>query len=177
MLPKAFPMKAIKTFVVLLLAAASAAMIVRVAIPRLNCNLAKGRVNRSTPRLWDDGREFERATTARRHVAICRQCIAAFPYDHQWRFLLGTNLRILGEREEALRSLREAIALAERPETYAQIAEVEIELGNVEAARAALLQAATFQVAYASAVDGPLRQEVEQVVYERYERLTGKVTR
>lgn len=170
-------MKALKAFLALLLAAASVVVIVRVAVPRLNCNLAKGRINRGTGRLWEEGREFQRTTAARRNLAICRQCVAAFPYDHHWYYLLGSNLRIVGEREEALRSLRQALALAERPETFAQVAELEIELGNVEAARAALLRAAMFQSAYASAVDAPLRQEVEDVVYDRYERLSGKAAR
>lgn len=167
-------MKAIKTFFVLLLAATSIAVIVRIAIPRLSCNLAKGRINRSMVRLWADGREFERAAAARRNVAICRRCMATFPYDHHWHYLLGGNLRLVGEREEALRSLRQALALAERAETYAQIAEVEMELGNVEAAREALMQATLFNLVYASALASPVREEVRAAVIGRYERLTGQ---
>lgn len=170
-------MKTVKAFVALLLAAASTAPIARVAIPRLECNLAKGRINRELRRMASTGDEFQRAAAARRNVAICRRCMANFPQDHHWPFLLGGNLRILNERDDAMRSFERSLALAERPETYAQIAEVQIELGNIEAARAALLQAVTFQLAYAESVDVPLRTEVENAVYERYERLTGNAPR
>lgn len=167
-------MKAIKALIALCLVAASIAFVSRMVLPRLECNLSKGVVNRSMARLWNSGREFERIDMARRNVAMCRVCIAQYPQDHHWYYLLGVNLDILGDHEEAIRNLEQSLALADRPEVYGRLAEMQVEVGNVEAARAALLKAATFQIAYADLVDGPLRLEVQAEVLQRYERLTGK---
>lgn len=173
-LMKVRPMKAIRVFLALMLAAAATAVLVRVAIPRLECNLAKGRINRDVRRFARSGDEYERVTSARKNVARCRQCLASFPQDHHWHMLLGANLRILGDREEAIRSYQRALALTERPEIYAEIAGLEIERGNIEAARAALMKAATVHTLYLESVSDPLRSEVLAAVLARYERLQAK---
>jgi tetratricopeptide (TPR) repeat protein len=85
--------------------------------------------------------------------------------------LLGANLRILGRYEEAVRALEEALLLAERPEIYAQLGELEIERGHIEAARRAVLRASTFNLMYVYTVDPPLRDEIIAEVTARHERL------
>lgn len=167
-------MKAIRAFLALTLAAAAIAMIVKVAIPRLECNLAKGRVNREMKRLAQMGDEYDRLSRARKNVATCRACMAMFPYDHHWHLLLAANLRILDERDEAILSFQRALALTERPEIYAQLAQLEIERGNISEGRAALLRAATFQIFYIDYVADPLRGEIQTAVMARYERLRAK---
>lgn len=170
-------MKLVKFLLVLMLAAASAAVITRVAIPRLQCNLAKGKMNRDIRRMNRTGNEYERIATARENVVACRACIAQFPQDHQLFTLLGANLRILGERDEAIRSFEHAITLTERPEMYAQIAELEIERGNVEAGRKALMTAATFQIFYIDYVSEPMRSETQNAVMARYDRLRAAISK
>ena len=167
-------MKAIKALLSLLVCAASIAFVTRMVLPKLECNRAKGIVNRSLARLWDSGREFERIDVARRNVEMCRKCIARYPQDHHWYYLLGLNLDILDDREEAIRNLEYSLTLADRPEVYGRLAVMQVEAGNVEAARAALLKASTFQIGYADLVAPPMRIEVQHEVLERYTRLTGK---
>jgi tetratricopeptide (TPR) repeat protein len=164
-------MKAVRILLALLLAAAAAAVIVRIAIPRLECNLAKGRINREVRRMARSGNEYDRIVKARANVITCRTCIAQFPQDHHFYMLLGANLRVLGDRDEAVRSFQQALALIERPEIYAQIAELEVERGNVEAARKALMTASTFQIFYIDYVSEPMRSQVQNEVMARYNRL------
>jgi tetratricopeptide (TPR) repeat protein len=164
-------MKVIRALLALLLAAAATAVVVRVAIPRLECNLAKGRINRDVRRMGRTGDEYARITLARSNVITCRVCIERFPQDHHWYMLLGANQRVLGERDEAIRSFQQALALIERPEIYAQIAELEIERGNVEAGRTALMTASIFQIFYIDYVSEPMRSEIQNAVMARYDKL------
>jgi hypothetical protein len=164
-------MRVLKFGLALLLAAAATAVVLRVAIPRWQCNLDKGRINREVRRLSRTGDEYERITRARANVAKCRECIELFPQDHQFYLLLAANLRILGEREEAIRTLQHAITLVERPEMWAQIGELEIERGDIEAGRTAIMTAATFDFASLDWVSQPMRSELENAVMERYNRL------
>jgi tetratricopeptide (TPR) repeat protein len=164
-------MKAFRALLALLLVAALMAVIAKAMVPRLQCNLAKGRMNREVRRFSGSGDEYERITQARANVEVCRHFLTIFPEDHQLHMLLAANLRILGNLDEAVESFQHALALTQRPEIYAQIGELEIERGNIEAARAALTKAATFHMFYVEAVDEPLRSEIYRAVMARYERL------
>ncbi len=164
-------MKAVRFVLALMLAAVSTAVALRVAVPRWECNREKGRINREVRRMWRTGDEYERIARARANVARCRACIVRFPQDHQMHMLLASNLRILGERDEAIGTLQHAITLSERPDMWAQIGELEIERGNIEAGRAALMTAATFEIFFVDWVSEPMRHELENAVMERYNRL------
>jgi tetratricopeptide (TPR) repeat protein len=164
-------MKVVRILLALLLTAAATALVVRVAIPRLECNLAKGRINRDVRRMGRTGNEYERIVRARANVATCRTCIERFPQDPHWYILLGANQRVLGERDEAIRSFQHALSLIERPEIYAQIAELEIERGNIEAGRTALMTASVFQIFYIDYVSEPMRSEIQNAVMARYDKL------
>ncbi|MFL6245842.1 MAG: hypothetical protein ACJ74H_07445 [Thermoanaerobaculia bacterium] len=168
-------MRVIRFALVLLLAAVSTAVVMRVAIPRWQCNLEKGRINRDVRRMSRSGDEYARIASARANVAKCRECIALFPQDHQFYLLLAANLRILGERDEAIATLKHAITLVERPEMWAQIGELEIERGNPEAGRAAIMTAATFQIFYIDWVSEPMRHQIQNAIMERYNRLHDSV--
>ena len=164
-------MRVIRILLALMLAVAATALVVRVAIPRVECNLAKGRVNRDVRLMSRTGDEYRRIALARTNAAICRRCIERFPQDHHWYTLLGANQRVLGERDEALASLRHALSLMERPEIYAQIGELEIERGNIETGRAALMTAATFEIFYIEYVSEPMRSQIQNAIMARYDRL------
>lgn len=166
-------MKLLRVLIVLLLAIAISLVVGRLLIPRLQCNLAKGQINRDARR--PRAGEYERAARARQNIATCRQCIATFPYDHQWYTLLGANLRIAGEQKEALASFHHALTLVERPEIYAQIGELEIERGNIAAGHAALLRAAIFQIFYIDFVADPMRSDLQDEVMARYNRLQAQI--
>lgn len=164
-------MKPLRFLLAMLLAAAAVAVIANVMVPRLRCNRVKGEVNTSVRRLHRIGNDYERIARARRNLQRCEQCLTIFPDDHQLHILRGANLRVIGSYDEALRALERSLELTERPETYAQIGEIEMERGNVEAARTALLKAATFNIRYVMMVDQPMRDELYTAVYERIDRL------
>lgn len=165
-------MKALRILLALLLATAAMAVITRLIVPSIRCNLAKGEINRDVRgRLAGIGNEYERIVRARRNIAKCQECLAIFPEDYQLHMLRAANLRILGRYDEAVRTFEHALTLTERPEIYAQIGELEIERGNVEAARRALLKAATFNITFVKTVDQPLRGEIYEAVLARHERL------
>lgn len=164
-------MKLLRAALALLLLAASGMVISRVMAPRVRCNLAKGDINRKVRRFHRIADEYQRANMARRNLAQCDECLEIFPSDFQLHLLRGANLRILGRYDESVRAFEQALAATERAETYAQLAEVEIERGNVEAGRRALLRAATFDISHVEMVDDPLKTEIYTAVYERRERL------
>ena len=154
-------MRVVRIVLALMVVAASTAVVLRVAIPRWQCGADK----------------YERLQRARANVARCRECIARFPQDHQLHMLLASNLRILGERDEAIRTLQHAIALSERPDMWAQIGEMEIERGNLDAGRDALITAATFEIFFIDWVSEPVRSQVNNAVMARYERLRASATK
>ena len=167
-------MKPLRALVALLLVATLAVMVTRVFIPRISCNLAKGRINRSVRGFSRIGDDFRRTELARANLEECQRCLAYFPEDHQLYTLYGTNLRFLGRLDEALDAFKKALTLTERPEIYAQIGEIEIERGNIEAGRAAVTKAAMFHMLYIEVVAEPMRSEINAVVQARYTRLREK---
>lgn len=164
-------MKTLRAIVALLLVAAVTAVIAKAMIPRLQCNLAKGRMNRDVRAFARSGDEYARTRRSQENVETCRHYLTIFPEDPQLYMLLAANLRILGSLDEAVENFRHALTLSERPEIYAQIGELEIERGNIEAGRAAVTKAATFHMFYVETLDEPLRSEIYKAVMARYERL------
>ena len=131
-------------------------------------------MNREVRRFARLGDEEARREQARNNIVSCRHCLTIYPEDFQLHLLMGANLRILGNSEEALQSYERALAIAERPEIYAQMAEIEIERGNPDAARKLLRKAAMFDFSYAEVVDQPLRGEIEAEVLARQEQLRAR---
>ncbi|HEV7764273.1 MAG TPA: hypothetical protein VGQ76_04665 [Thermoanaerobaculia bacterium] len=164
-------MKTLRTLLALLIVIAAIALIVERILPRIQCNRDKGRINRNVRRFSRTGDENERLTKARSNLEACRRCLALYPEDFQLHMLTAANLRILGSPDDALRSFENALAIAERPETYAQMAEIEAERGNAESARRYMLKVATFSLTYADYVDEPMRGEIQAEVLAHYERL------
>ncbi|HYC60588.1 MAG TPA: hypothetical protein VEK79_13570 [Thermoanaerobaculia bacterium] len=164
-------MKAFRVVLAVLLLGAAIAVIERAMVPLVRCNLAKGAINRTVRRFHRIGDEYQRFNMARRNLVRCDECLAAFPNDYQMHLLRAANLRILGRYDEAVRTFEHALTLTERAEIYAQLGEVEIERGNVEAARRALLKAATFNIEHVMTVDQPMRDEIYTAVYARIDRL------
>jgi tetratricopeptide (TPR) repeat protein len=163
--------KALRVLLALLVVVAVAAAIVVRIVPRVECNREKGRMNREVRRFGDIGDEYVRVTRARNNVRVCQRCLALYPEDYQLHMLLGANLRVLGNAEEALQSYQRALALTERPEIYAQIGELEVERGNVAAGHAALLRAGLFHVMWLESVEEPMRGELFREVMARHDRL------
>ena len=164
-------MRALRALLALSVAVAAIALIVRGVVPRIECNREKGRINRAVRLSSRPGGEPIPMEQAQRNVLSCRRCLTIYPEDFQLQLLMGANLRVLGNFEEALRSCERALAIAERPEVYAQMAEIELERGRLDAVRPLLRKAAMFDLRYAAIVDQPLRGEIEAEVLARQERL------
>jgi Flp pilus assembly protein TadD len=164
-------MRALRTVLALLVSIAALALIARGVTPRIACNRDKGRINREVRRFERTGDENGRTTSARNNVIDCRRCLAIYPEDFQLHMLMGANLRVLGDAEGALQSYRRALAIAERPEMYAQMAEIEIERGDIVAARALMLTAASFNTRLLETVDEPMRSDIAREVFAKQERL------
>jgi tetratricopeptide (TPR) repeat protein len=163
--------RALRSILALLVVAAALALIARGVLPRIGCNLEKGRINREVRSFDRSGDEQTRMAQARVNIAACRRCLDIYPEDFQLHMLMGANLRILDYSEEALQSYRRALEIAQRPEIYAQMAEIEIERGNPDAARALLRTAALFDIRFVEMVDEPMRGEVRAEVLARHRRL------
>lgn len=164
-------MRALRALLALSVAVAAIALIVRGVVPRIECNREKGRINREVRLSSRSGGEPIPMEQAQRNVLSCRRCLTIYPEDFQLQLLMGANLRVLGNFEEALLSCERALAIAERPEVYAQMAEIELERGRLDAVRPLLRKAAMFDLRYAAIVDQPLREEIEAEVLARQERL------
>jgi len=163
--------KAIRATLAMLMAVAILATIVRGILPRIECNLEKGRINREVRVLERSGDQYFRSERAKKNILSCTRCLSIYPDDFQMYMLLGVNQRILGNYDDALESLRTALALAERPEIYMQMGEIEIARGNPAAARPLLLQAATFSVLTLDGIDEPMKSELKAEVAARRQRL------
>jgi tetratricopeptide (TPR) repeat protein len=164
-------MKAVRWLLALLLVAATIAVIERRVLPRLQCNRDKARIQAEAKEFENTGDEYLRTTRARRNIEACRRCVERVPADYEMWFLLGVNQRVLQLHDEALRSFRQALALNERPETYAEIALLELERGNVDEARALLVKAAMFNMMFSEYVSNPLRREIYVEVLRKQKQL------
>jgi tetratricopeptide (TPR) repeat protein len=151
----------------LLVAIATIALIARGVLPRIECNRDKGRINRDVRRFARTGDENMRINVARKDLDACRRCLAIYPEDFQLHMLMGATLRILGDADAALQSYETALTIAERPEIYAQMGEIELERGNVEAARKLLFKAGRFHIGLLDIVDEPMRSEIAADVLTR----------
>jgi hypothetical protein len=164
-------MRVLRSLLAVLVTIAAIALIVRGILPRIECNREKGRINREVRRFGGSGDENARTAQASTNVAACRRCLMIYPEDFQLHMLMAANLRILGSDDEALQSYERARAIAERPEIYSQMAEIEIERGNLETARRLLVSAAMFNVMFVDTVDEPMRGEILAEVLARHDRL------
>lgn len=164
-------MRALRLLLALLIAVATIALIARGVLPRIECNRDKGRINRDVRRFARIGDESMRIDIARKDLDACRRCLEIYPEDFQLHMLMAATLRVLGDADAALQSYENALKIAERPEIYAQMGEIELERGNVEAARELLLTAGRFHIGLLDIVDEPMRSEIAADVLIRQARL------
>jgi tetratricopeptide (TPR) repeat protein len=153
-------MTALRWLLALLVVAASVAAIARLVVPRIACNREKGRIQADAIAFGNMGDDYERTVRARRNVEVCRRCLDRIPSDYEMWFLLAVNQRVLQQRDEALQSFRQALSLNERPETYAEIAVLELERGNVDLARELLVRATRFNLTFSEYVSPPFSHEI-----------------
>jgi tetratricopeptide (TPR) repeat protein len=166
-------MKAIKAIVALLLVGVSAFVAMRIVIPPLRCNIEKARVNAATV-LPDRARNtYRQIRRARALAATCLRCLEVLPNDSEFRTLLASNQRMLGQYDEAERNYRRSLELNERAETYAFLALLQLDRGRLEEARQNLYHACLFDMSVVELVSSPTREEIYEAVMRRHMKLRG----
>lgn len=166
-------MKALRVTVALLVIVASAMVAFRVALPALRCNREKAIANAVTI-VSDRARtSYERTRRAQTMAAACLKCLKVFPNDAELWTLLASNQHVLGQYAEAERNYRRSIELNERAETYAFLALLELDRGQVEEARRNLFRAGVFDISLLELVSSPMKEELYEAVMQRHEKLRG----
>jgi tetratricopeptide (TPR) repeat protein len=166
-------MKALRVTVAFLVIVASATVAFRVVLPALHCNREKAIANAVTI-VSDRARtSFERTSRAQTMAAACLKCLEIFPNDADLWTLLASNQHVLGQYDEAERNYRRSLELNERAETYAFLALLELDRGQVEEAHRNLLHAGTFDVSLLELVSSPMKEELYEEVMQRHEKLRG----
>jgi tetratricopeptide (TPR) repeat protein len=166
-------MKALSVSVATFVVAVSVLAAVQVVVPAYTCNREKARVNGATLPAdtgTNTGQELRRA---RELAESCRHCLDKIPNDPDFHTLLGMNEHLLGRYDEAETNYRRALALAERPETYAYLALLQLEAGRLEEARQNLYHACLFDITLVELVSSPMREEIYAAVIARHKQLGG----
>lgn len=166
-------MRALRVAAALLLAGVSAMTAFRVVLPQIFCNAAKARANAAVTGRHDARRAFEQTRRTQRTVAECTRCLEAIPNEADMRTLLASSQHALGMDDEAERNYRQALALYERAETYADLALLQLDQGRFDEARQNLYHAALFNIGLTELVSSPMREEIYEAVMQRHEKLRG----
>jgi len=120
------------------------AAIVKFAYQPFACSREMTRLTQLTDAVEDTANDYERTMRARRNLERLSALRAECPTDVRVHMLTGANLEILGRPEDALASYQAALAADQRPEIYAAIGEIQIQLGRPEDAIASYVRAARF---------------------------------
>src|SRR5689334_5023170 len=164
-------MRLIRIAVATALCVAVALAIVRNIVPRYACSAEKKRTEAWLETAQESASPDRRIAVARNAIPRLQRCIESDPSDYETLFLLGVARREAEQQEAALRTFEAALALNERPETYTNIALLQLEMGRGEEARRNFLHAVYFNLNMISYVDHAWRVEMEAAVHEREARL------
>jgi len=129
------------------------------------CNVVKKTQLLSTQYAFDRAGTTVGTIRARQNVDALLRCADVICGDVSLDMLLAANYRVLRQYDQAIAHYRDALGRDPRPEIYVNLAEVEIAIGDRNAARADLVRAALFNAWMISRIDdGLLRQEVVREV-------------
>jgi len=138
---------------------------------RYTCDVEKKNADRRLTRAFREMNESERVAVGRAMLARLRPCLDEDPFDYQLRVSYGMAADAAGQKSLAMEMYKAALALNERPEILANIAELQFELGQADEARANLQRAVNFHVAYVTRAAEPLRTELFEEMKARRARL------
>lgn len=164
-------MKAIRVFLAIAVFAVSILAVQRLCWTRYACDVEKNSADRRLSRAFKESGETERIAIGRTMLARLRPCLDRDPFDYQLRVTYGMAADAAGQKELAMEMYRSALALNERPEILANLAELQFETGQPEEAKRNLLRACFLHIAYVRKVGEPLRTEIIEAVKARKERL------
>lgn len=147
-----------------LIVAAAAFAAYALAIAPYAQNLDKLALERNT-RGAELAEPFVAARTARANILTARQMLQKNPADVDLYMMLASNQRIVGENQEALAAYDEALRVRPRPEIYLTLGQLQLEMGQRDAAIENMARAVRFEEGLAEEIEDPaVREAVEKRV-------------
>ena len=164
-------MRSIRIAIAAVLCAVVALAIVRNVVPRFQCSAEKKRTEGWLETARESGSLDRRIAVARDAIPHLLRCVERDPSDYEALFLIGVARREAEQNDAALQAFSSSLALNERPETYASIALLQLEMGKAEEARRNFRQAVYFNLDMIDYVDAAMREEMQTAALERQARL------
>ena len=114
-------------------------------------------------------RSFRDLDQARQNLAQLEPCFALGCRSVHLLFTAAVNYRTIGRPEVALGLYQDSLRYDQRPETYANIADTQLVLGNRDAAYDNYLKACSFHPQHLREIsDGVMRRRVRDEILRRY---------
>ncbi|MGZ5444405.1 MAG: hypothetical protein ACXWN1_20145 [Thermoanaerobaculia bacterium] len=142
----------------------------RLAYMPCRCNAEVTNLTVQTTAAEATARGYERLVRARRNLERLKHLRDACPTQVRIPFLIGANKEIMERPEDALLSYRDALSIEQRPEIYIALAQIQIQLGQVDAGVESYVAAARFAPRIARRISS---NEVRLQVAERLRKLPG----
>jgi len=140
---------------------------------RFRCEIDKFTLQRQMTRVLKM-HDYTRSDIGRAAIPRLKECIDHDPGDFEAVYLLGTAAEIAGQQELALANYQKALDLNERPEIYASLGVLQLQMGQYEEAMQNLRQAILFNSYFAMSISSPLREEMLNAALARKELLTER---
>jgi Tfp pilus assembly protein PilF len=170
-------MKAIRVLVALVILGCAAVAVHRHFWREYTCDIEKKNADRRLYRAFRDKNDSDRDAIGRATLARLKPCLDRDSSDYQLRVSYGMAAQAAGQKDLAMEMYRSALALNERPEILANIAELQFEMGQPNEARQNLLRACYFHIAYVRKVGEPMRRELFEAVQARRKQLLAAKNR
>ncbi|HEX7833602.1 MAG TPA: hypothetical protein VF787_28375 [Thermoanaerobaculia bacterium] len=170
-------MKAINVLVALLILGFTGDSVYRQFWREYTCDIEKKNADRRLYRAFHGTSDSDRDAIGRATMARLKPCMDRDSSDYQLRVSYGMAAQAAGQKDLAMEMYRSALALNERPEILANIAELQFEMGQPEEAKQNLLRACAFHIAYVRKVGEPMRSELFEAVQARRKRLLAAKNR
>lgn len=158
-------MKAIRALLAIAVLAAAIVAVHRFCWQRYECDVVSKSVDRRLHRAFRDHSVNEALGLAM--MRRLEPCLAQQPFNYQLLVTYGNAASAAGRKDRAMEMYRAALALNERPEILANIAELQFEMGRPDEARQNLLRAMTFNLVFARRAAEPMRSELIAAVKAR----------
>ena len=122
----------------------SATAIVRYVYRPCHCNAAVSELEALTNAASQIENDYARLVRVRRNIEGLRPLEASCPAEVRVPVLLGANTEMLGRFDDAARYYEAALTIDHRPELYMMLANVQVQLGQIDEAVANYVIAVRF---------------------------------
>lgn len=129
---------------VVLAALLGAWALVRFVYVPCQCNAGVTAAQRASGLAQETASDYERLLRARRNLELLASLRERCATDVRVPMLTGVNLELVGRPEDALASYTDALKIDQRPEIYEEMARLQLQLGQPDAAVSSYVAAARF---------------------------------